>query len=73
MIFPIGDDQVKGGPRPLFSYGFILLNVLVFFYFQLPNTAFTYGYLMVMTHCRATFQPSTFVLTSDNKTNPSQN
>ncbi|MFN3908521.1 MAG: rhomboid family intramembrane serine protease [Flavobacterium sp.] len=47
MIFPIGDDQVKGGPWPLFSYGFILLNVLVFFYFQLPNTAFTYGYSMV--------------------------
>ncbi len=32
MIFPIGDDQVKGGSRPLFSYGFIALNVLIFLY-----------------------------------------
>jgi membrane associated rhomboid family serine protease len=30
MIFPIGDDQVKGGYIPLFSYGFIILNVAVF-------------------------------------------
>jgi membrane associated rhomboid family serine protease len=30
MIFPIGDDQVKGGHFPLFSYGFILLNILAF-------------------------------------------
>lgn len=32
MIFPIGDDQVKGGYFPLFSYTFIALNVLAFFY-----------------------------------------
>lgn len=32
MLFPIGDDQVKGGYFPLFSYGFILLNVAVFVY-----------------------------------------
>ena len=32
MLFPIGDDQVKGGHFPLFSYGFIALNVLIFFY-----------------------------------------
>lgn len=32
MIFPIGDDQVKGGHFPLFSYAFILLNCVVFFY-----------------------------------------
>jgi membrane associated rhomboid family serine protease len=32
MIFPIGDDQVKGGHFPLFSYAFIALNVLVFVY-----------------------------------------
>ncbi|MEZ4987680.1 MAG: rhomboid family intramembrane serine protease [Saprospiraceae bacterium] len=32
MIFPIGDDQVKGGYYPFFSYGFILLNVMVFVY-----------------------------------------
>jgi len=30
MIFPIGDDQVKGGHFPLISYTFIALNVLVF-------------------------------------------
>ena len=32
MFFPIGDDQVKGGYFPLFSYIFIAINVLVFFY-----------------------------------------
>ncbi len=32
MIFPIGDDQVKGGYFPLFSYGFILLNIGIFIY-----------------------------------------
>lgn len=32
MIFPIGDDQVKGGHFPLFSYTFIALNVAVFLY-----------------------------------------
>ena len=30
MIFPIGDDQVKGGYFPLFAYGFIALNVLAY-------------------------------------------
>ena len=32
MIFPIGDDQVKGGSYPLFSYLFIGLNTLIFLY-----------------------------------------
>jgi len=32
MIFPIGDDQVKGGTFPIFSYAFIALNVAVFVY-----------------------------------------
>ena len=32
MIFPIGDDQVKGGHFPIFSYGFIVLNIGVFIY-----------------------------------------
>lgn len=32
MFFPIGDDQVKGGARPIFSYSFLLLNILVFLY-----------------------------------------
>ena len=32
MIFPIGDDQVKGGCRPWFSYSFIVLNVLFFLF-----------------------------------------
>lgn len=36
MIFPIGDDQVKGGYFPIFSYAFIVLNVLAFF-FQLSS------------------------------------
>ena len=30
MLFPIGDDQVKGGYFPLFSYAFILLNIAVY-------------------------------------------
>lgn len=30
MIFPIGDDQVKGGYFPLFSYAFIALNIGLF-------------------------------------------
>ena len=32
MVFPIGDDQVRGGAFPLVSYAFIAFNVLVFFY-----------------------------------------
>lgn len=32
MIFPYADDQVKGGATPYFSYGFIVLNLLFFFY-----------------------------------------
>jgi membrane associated rhomboid family serine protease len=30
MILPIGDDQVKGGHFPLFSYSFIAFNILFF-------------------------------------------
>ena len=38
MIFPIGDDQVKGGYFPLFSYAFIVLNVVIFlFQISLPE------------------------------------
>lgn len=38
MIFPIGDDQVKGGYRPFVSYSFILLNIVIFiFQSQLPE------------------------------------
>lgn len=32
MFFPIGDDQVKGGHKPIFSYLFIAINVLLFLY-----------------------------------------
>lgn len=32
MFFPIGDDNVKGGSQPLFSYLFLGLNALVFLY-----------------------------------------
>jgi membrane associated rhomboid family serine protease len=32
MIFPIGDDQVRGGHTPYFSYLFILINTVVFIY-----------------------------------------
>jgi len=30
MLFPIGDDNIKGGYFPVFSYGLIAANVLVF-------------------------------------------
>lgn len=37
MLFPIGDDQIKGGHFPLFSYAFILFNIVIFWYqFTLP-------------------------------------
>jgi membrane associated rhomboid family serine protease len=44
MFFPIGDDQVKGGSKPIFSYAFIAINIIVFVFFQLPSDAFTYAY-----------------------------
>jgi membrane associated rhomboid family serine protease len=49
MLFPIGDDQVRGGHYPLFSYIFIALNVIVFFWEvnmppgDLEAFIFTYG------------------------------
>ena len=30
MVFPIGDDKLNGKYFPLFSYGFIAINILVF-------------------------------------------
>lgn len=32
MIFPVGDQNVHGGHKPYFSYGLIVINVLVFLY-----------------------------------------
>lgn len=32
MIIPIGDDQVKGGHLPIFSYGFIAINIVIFIF-----------------------------------------
>lgn len=32
MFLPIGDDNIKGGHFPLFSYSLIALNVLIFIY-----------------------------------------
>lgn len=32
MYFPLGDDQVKGGYYPIFSYGFLALNIIVFLF-----------------------------------------
>ncbi len=51
MIFPVGDDQVKGGSYPFLSYGFIGLNVLVFCYqlslspTELNQFVYTFGVL----------------------------
>ncbi|MCB0706154.1 MAG: rhomboid family intramembrane serine protease [Saprospiraceae bacterium] len=45
MLFPIGDDQIKGGYFPYISYGFIGLNLLIFLYqSSFPDgLACTYG------------------------------
>ena len=49
MIFPIGDDQVKNGYFPIFSYAFILINVVIFIFqaqmptAQLQSFVFDYG------------------------------
>jgi len=32
MIFPIGDDNIVGGHKPIVSYSLILLNVVIFLY-----------------------------------------
>jgi membrane associated rhomboid family serine protease len=32
MIFPIGDDQIKGGYKPIFSYSFIAINILLYLF-----------------------------------------
>ena len=38
MIFPIGDDNVQGGSRPIFSYLFLFINVIIFgFEFSMPE------------------------------------
>jgi len=38
MIFPIGDDQIRGGYKPIFSYIFIAANVILFLYeINLPS------------------------------------
>lgn len=32
MFFPIGDTQVQGGYKPIVSYSFIVINIIVFLY-----------------------------------------
>lgn len=32
MIFPIGDDNIEGGHKPLIAYGLIVVNVLIWLY-----------------------------------------
>lgn len=32
MFFPIGDDQIQGGQKPIFTYSLIVANVLIFLY-----------------------------------------
>ncbi len=32
MFFPIGDDNIQGGYKPILSYSFLGLNVLIFIY-----------------------------------------
>jgi membrane associated rhomboid family serine protease len=49
MIFPISDDQVQGGHKPIVAYIFIAINVMVFLYEallpqdQLQDFVMTYG------------------------------
>lgn len=38
MIFPIGDEQIQGGYKPIFSYSFIGLNIALFFYELFMNS-----------------------------------
>lgn len=49
MIFPIGDDNVQGGYKPLFSYALIAVNIIVFvFSLQALGTIVTeYGSIPV--------------------------
>ena len=32
MIFPIGDDQVKGGYKPIVTYAILIINIVVFIF-----------------------------------------
>lgn len=32
MVFPVGDDQIKGGAKPIFTYLFLGMNILIFLY-----------------------------------------
>ncbi len=32
MIIPIGDENVKGGAKPIFAYSFIVINILIFIF-----------------------------------------
>ncbi|PVX49396.1 membrane associated rhomboid family serine protease [Balneicella halophila] len=34
MIFPIGDDNIKGKVKPIFTYVFIAVNIFIYFMFQ---------------------------------------
>ncbi len=46
MIFPIGDDNVKGGSVPFFSYALIGINILIFVFQKSldPNASFQFLY-----------------------------
>jgi len=44
MIFPIGDDNIIGGHKPIISYTLIVFNVIIFFY-ELSMGASVEGFL----------------------------
>jgi len=46
MIFPIGDDQIRGGAKPIFSYSFIAINILLFLYELSLNSSGELGYFI---------------------------
>lgn len=46
MIFPIGDEQVKGGYKPLISYLLIVINVLVFMFQVTLPPGYEQGFVM---------------------------
>ena len=46
MIFPIGDDQIIGGYKPIFSYSFIAINILLFLYEMFLNSSGQLSYFI---------------------------
>jgi membrane associated rhomboid family serine protease len=46
-VFPIGDDDEPGHGLAWITIAFLLINIGVFFFVQIPDEEFTYGYAVV--------------------------